>query len=108
VVHRHAPLRSEAEALPAGLPIEKAAKTLAVVAGGDLVLIVIATVPAGTLGLAFEHGFRVLFAKRLAAMATSVFAVIFLSRCFKTRTLSPFAVYSVLFGAASAVRFGVF
>ncbi|MHB1891538.1 MAG: hypothetical protein ACYCUF_11750 [Acidimicrobiales bacterium] len=59
-----------AEALPAGLPIEKAAKTLAVVAGGDLVLIVIATVRAGT--------------------------------------LFPFAVYSVLFGTASAVRFGVF
>ncbi|MGH9029472.1 MAG: undecaprenyl-diphosphate phosphatase [Acidimicrobiales bacterium] len=44
----------------------------------------------------------------LAAVATSLFAVIFLSRYFKTRTLYPFAVYSVLFGAASAIRFGIF
>lgn len=44
----------------------------------------------------------------LAAMAASLFAVIFLSRYFKTRTLYPFAIYSVLFGAVSAVRFGVF
>lgn len=44
----------------------------------------------------------------LAAVATSLFAVLFLSRYFKTRTLYPFAAYSVLFGAASAVRFGIF
>ncbi len=44
----------------------------------------------------------------LAAVATSLFAVIFLSRYFQTRTLYPFAVYSVLFGAASALRFGLF
>jgi undecaprenyl-diphosphatase len=44
----------------------------------------------------------------LAAVATSLFAVLFLARYFKTRTLYPFAVYSLLFGAASAVRFGVF
>lgn len=44
----------------------------------------------------------------VAAAASSLFAVIFLSRYFKTRTLYPFAVYSVLFGAASAIRFGVF
>ncbi len=44
----------------------------------------------------------------LAAVAASLFAVLFLSRYFKTRTLYPFAVYSVLFGAASAVRFGLF
>ena len=44
VVHRHAPLRSVAEAFAAGLPIEKAAKTLAVMAGGDLVLVVIPAV----------------------------------------------------------------
>jgi undecaprenyl-diphosphatase len=43
-----------------------------------------------------------------AAVATSLFAVIFLSRYFKTRTLYPFAVYSALFGVASAVRFGIF
>jgi undecaprenyl-diphosphatase len=44
----------------------------------------------------------------LAAAATSLFAVVFLSRYFKTRTLYPFAAYSVLFGVASAIRFGVF
>jgi undecaprenyl-diphosphatase len=44
----------------------------------------------------------------LAAVATSLFAVVFLSRYFKTRTLLPFAVYSLLFGFASAIRFGVF
>ena len=43
-----------------------------------------------------------------ATMATSLFAVIFLSRYFKTRTLMPFAVYSLLFGFASVIRFGVF
>ncbi len=44
----------------------------------------------------------------LAAAAASLFAVFFLSRYFKTRTLYPFAIYSVLFGAVSAVRFGIF
>lgn len=44
----------------------------------------------------------------IAAVATSLFAVVFLSRYFKTRTLYPFAAYSVLFGAASAIRFGIF
>jgi prolyl-tRNA editing enzyme YbaK/EbsC (Cys-tRNA(Pro) deacylase) len=44
VVHRHAPLRSVAEAFAAGLPIDDAAKTLAVMAGGDLVLVVIPAV----------------------------------------------------------------
>jgi len=44
----------------------------------------------------------------LAAAATSLFAVVFLSRYFRTRTLYPFAVYSLLFGLASAIRFGVF
>lgn len=44
----------------------------------------------------------------LAAVATSLFAVVFLSRYFKTRTLVPFAVYSLAFGAASAIRFGIF
>jgi undecaprenyl-diphosphatase len=44
----------------------------------------------------------------LAAVATSLFAVIFLARYFKTRTLYPFAVYSFLFGTASAIRFGLF
>ncbi len=44
----------------------------------------------------------------LAAAASSLFAVLFLSRYFKTRTLVPFAVYSVVFGLVSAIRFGVF
>lgn len=43
-----------------------------------------------------------------AAAATSLFAVIFLSRYFKTRTLAPFALYSLLFGFASVIRFGAF
>ena len=36
VLHRHQPLRSVAEASAIGLPIDKAAKTLAVMAGGDV------------------------------------------------------------------------
>jgi undecaprenyl-diphosphatase len=44
----------------------------------------------------------------VAAVATSLFAVLFLARYFKTRTLYPFAIYSLLFGAASAIRFGAF
>lgn len=44
----------------------------------------------------------------LAAAVTSLFAVFFLSRWFKTRTLFPFAVYSLLFGVASIIRFGIF
>ena len=43
-----------------------------------------------------------------AAAATSLFAVVFLSRYFRTRTLLPFAAYSLAFGLASAVRFGAF
>jgi undecaprenyl-diphosphatase len=44
----------------------------------------------------------------LAAVATSLFAVVFLTRYFKTRTLVPFAIYSLLFGLASLIRFGIF
>jgi undecaprenyl-diphosphatase len=44
----------------------------------------------------------------VAAVASSLIAVIFLARYFKTRTLLPFAVYSIAFGLASAIRFGVF
>jgi len=44
----------------------------------------------------------------VAAAATSLVAVVFLSRYFKTRTLLPFAAYSLLFGLASVIRFGVF
>jgi undecaprenyl-diphosphatase len=43
-----------------------------------------------------------------AAAATSLAAIVFLSRWFKTRTLVPFAVYSLAFGVASTIRFGVF
>ena len=44
----------------------------------------------------------------LAAAASSLFAIVFLSRWFKTRTLVPFAVYCLGFGLVSAIRFGVF
>jgi undecaprenyl-diphosphatase len=51
---------------------------------------------------------RQVVAGSLAAVLTSLLAVLFLSRYFKTRTLYPFAAYSLLFGLASAVRFGIF
>jgi len=44
----------------------------------------------------------------LAAVVTSLFSVVFLSRYFKTRTLLPFAAYSLVFGLASVIRFGAF
>ena len=44
----------------------------------------------------------------LAAAASSLLAIVFLSRYFKTRTLLPFAIYSLVFGCASAIRFGIF
>ncbi|HEX2901827.1 MAG TPA: undecaprenyl-diphosphate phosphatase [Jatrophihabitans sp.] len=44
----------------------------------------------------------------IAAAATSLFAVIFLSRYFKTRTLYPFAIYCLLAGGISVLRFGLF
>ncbi len=44
----------------------------------------------------------------VAAVASSLFAVVFLARYFKTRTLLPFAVYCLAFGLASVIRFGVF
>jgi undecaprenyl-diphosphatase len=43
----------------------------------------------------------------VAAAGASLFAIVFLSRYFKTRTLLPFAVYCLGFGLVSAVRFGV-
>jgi undecaprenyl-diphosphatase len=43
-----------------------------------------------------------------AAVVASFASIIFLSRYFKTRTLIPFAVYSVVFGLASVIRFGAF
>jgi undecaprenyl-diphosphatase len=41
-----------------------------------------------------------------AAVVSSLAAIVFLSRYFKHRTLVPFAVYSVVFGLVSVVRFG--
>lgn len=43
-----------------------------------------------------------------AAVVASLAAIVFLTRYFKTRTLVPFAVYSLIFGLASVVRFGAF
>jgi undecaprenyl-diphosphatase len=59
----------------------------------------------GTLG----NGIRgQVVAGSIAAVIGSLLAVSFLSRYFKTRTLMPFAIYSLLFGFASLIRFGVF
>ena len=44
----------------------------------------------------------------IAAAATSLFAVVFLSRWFRTRTLTPFAIYCVAAGLISIIRFGIF
>ncbi len=55
------------------------------------------------------HGIRPeLLAGTLATAATSLIAVIFLSRWFRTRTLVPFVAWCFLFGVASIIRFGVF
>jgi undecaprenyl-diphosphatase len=43
----------------------------------------------------------------IAAAATSLFAVLFLARYFRTRTLVPFAIYCLLAGLISVVRFGL-
>ena len=43
-----------------------------------------------------------------AAAISSVFAVVFLSRYFRTRTLTPFAIYCVAAGLISIIRFGFF
>ncbi len=59
----------------------------------------------GSLG----HGIRgQVVAGSIAAVIGSLLAITFLSRYFKTRTLMPFAIYSLLFGFASLLRFGVF
>jgi len=59
----------------------------------------------GTLG----NGIRSeVVAGSVAAVLSSLFAVVFLSRYFQTRTLVPFAVYCWAFGVASVIRFGVF
>ena len=51
---------------------------------------------------------RQVLAGSIAAVMGSLLAVVFLSRYFRTRTLVPFAVYSLAFGVASLIRFGVF
>jgi undecaprenyl-diphosphatase len=43
----------------------------------------------------------------VAAAASSVFAVLFLARYFRTRTLTPFAVYCAAAGIISIVRFAI-
>ena len=59
----------------------------------------------GTLG----NGIRgQVIAGSVAAAASSLFAIVFLSRYFRTRTLIPFAIYSLVFGFVSAIRFGFF
>ena len=44
----------------------------------------------------------------IAAAAASLFAVVFLSRYFRTRTLTPFAIYCIAAGLISIIRFGIF
>ncbi len=59
----------------------------------------------GTLG----NGIRAqVIVGSLAAAASSLFAIIFLSRYFRTRTLIPFAVYSLVFGFVSVIRFAIY
>ncbi len=49
-----------------------------------------------------------IFAGSAAALLTSLIAILFLSKYFKTRTLAPFAWYSIAFGLVSVVRFAAF
>jgi undecaprenyl-diphosphatase len=59
----------------------------------------------GTLG----NGIRgQVLAGSAAAVVASFVTIAFLARYFKTRTLVPFAIYSLLFGFASVIRFGLF
>jgi undecaprenyl-diphosphatase len=59
---------------------------------------------AGPLG----NGIRgPVIAGSVAAAATSLLAVAFLARYFRTRTLTPFAVYCLAAGLISVIRFGV-
>jgi undecaprenyl-diphosphatase len=83
-------------------------------------LIIPSSIPAGLLGLAFEHQLRVLLAKpALAAIFLMVklgmvFAALgalvsvrWLVRWFRTGTLVPFAVYCLGFGLAMTIYFNV-
>jgi undecaprenyl-diphosphatase len=59
---------------------------------------------AGPLG----HGIRgPVLAGSAAAAATSLLAVVFLARYFRTRTLTPFAIYCLTAGLVSIIRFTV-
>ncbi|HEY2522248.1 MAG TPA: undecaprenyl-diphosphate phosphatase [Streptosporangiaceae bacterium] len=49
-----------------------------------------------------------IIAGSIAAAASSLFAVLFLARWFRTRTLVPFAIYCLLAGLISVIRFGLF
>ena len=49
-----------------------------------------------------------IIAGSIAAAVSSLFAVLFLARWFRTRTLVPFAVYCLLAGLISVIRFGLF
>jgi len=44
----------------------------------------------------------------IAAAAASLFAILFLARYFRTRTLTPFAVYCLCAGGISIIRFAAF
>jgi len=44
----------------------------------------------------------------VAAAAASLFAVLFLARFFRTRTLAPFAIYCLFAGGISVIRFAAF
>jgi undecaprenyl-diphosphatase len=48
-----------------------------------------------------------IIAGSVAAAASSLFAVLFLARYFRTRTLVPFAIYCLLVGFISVLRFGL-
>lgn len=65
-------------------------------------------IPSDLLGSAGNGTRAQILAGSVAAAAASLLTVIFLSQYFKTRTLKPFAIYSLLFGLASVIRFGVF
>ncbi len=99
-------------------------------------LIILATIPVGITGLALEHVFRIAFAKPVAASVflfinglilltgdhihgqvavgfvicgvTAYFSAKYLLRYFETRSIRPFAIYRLVAGAISAVRFGLF
>jgi undecaprenyl-diphosphatase len=59
---------------------------------------------AGPLG----NGIRgPVIAGSVAAAATSLLAVVFLARYFRTRTLTPFAIYCLAAGLISVIRFGI-